>query len=327
MNGFAATLMGLVLVAGLSACSSDDDDEMMGGGDPVPSFDQEAVIDLTDADEDAPGADDLKEILERGENIILGSAGNDVKVATAYVESTNLDVFTPGTYEAECTELECTITDPLTNEKVEYDFSDVDPDQLGENFGVVSAVLTKSGITTVEAVGGDKFGSEARLYGSWLNESAFAVLTQSEREVGDGDATATVTVRTAFAGGGNLTGSRPDTDATWNGLMVGTPAGGPQRNDILQGDAELTFTAADNMIDATFSKIHNLDQGEPYRTRTIEFSDVPVDTDGTYSLGDDVNNRINGAFYGTNQAETTGTFAKDRIVGAFGAIKEQPATQ
>jgi len=342
MNGFTATLMGLVVVAGLSACSSDDDDEaMMMDNDEAmmmvtasqsldPAKAIEAINSTSDEGDKAEKPEDgaLETILERGEGIFVVSEGYNFKGTTAYVESTNPNVFTPGTYEG-CNGLGCTITDPSATETAAYDLENFDTKQLKDTFNVVRAFLTKNEITTVEGRDSEEFGSESRLYGSWLEQSAFAVLTQSEQEVQEVGDSATVTVRTAFAGG-NLTGDRPDEDATWKGLMVGTPAEGSQRGNILQGDAELVFDFGGETIDATFSNIYNLNQRALYRKDSVEFLNVRVDENGTYSRKNSLDDRIDGAFYGQGDdefAETAGTFAKRGIVGAFGAKKQPAASQ
>ncbi|MBC6441913.1 MAG: hypothetical protein GDA53_02120 [Rhodobacteraceae bacterium] len=120
---------------------------------------------------------------------------------------------------------------------------------------------------------------------------------------------------------GDLTESRPTADATYTGLMVGTPARGAQRDNLLQGDATLTFTAADNQLDATFSDIKDLDHNTAHSVTEVRFRDVPVSSGGTYAQGAGAN-RIEGAFYGTGHAETAGVFEQQGIVGAYGAKKQ-----
>jgi len=176
-------------------------------------------------------------------------------------------------------------------------------------------ILTRNGITLLENIDGN-FGPNYREYGAWMDHSAFAV------ETGHGlqESGVTVTSRSAQARG-DLTGSRPAANATWRGLMVGTPARGARRDNLLQGDATLTFTADDNQIDATFSDIVDLDRNAPHSVEEVRFRNVPVAADGTYAQGSG-SNRIEGGFYGTNHAETAGIFEQRNIVGAYGAKRE-----
>ena len=126
-----------------------------------------------------------------------------------------------------------------------------------------------------------------------------------------------ITVRGASAIG-DLTNTRPATDATWRGVMVGTPTRGTNRDNILQGNAELTYTFADEEIDARFSNIVNLDREMHHSVTDVRFDDVPVAADGTYEAGDP-GNKIQGGFVGTEHSETGGVFEQQGIVGAFGA--------
>jgi len=168
-----------------------------------------------------------------------------------------------------------------------------------------------------------------------MDESSFAVETGANtRGVGSSGAGAL----------GDLTGSAPAADATWRGLMVGTGAQDgnnllqgneacavfagrscapdlPQRDNLLQGDATLTFTAADNQIDATFSDIKNLDRNTAHSVTEVRFRDVPVRNNGRYRQGAGAD-KIEGAFYGTGHAETAGVFEQQGIVGAYGAKKQ-----
>ncbi len=116
--------------------------------------------------------------------------------------------------------------------------------------------------------------------------------------------------------------------------MVGTPVGGEHRGYILQGDAELVYTMADNEIDAHFTNISDLGRGVAYETEEIHFRDVDVDAaSGRFFQsaadmdGDPITGTtISGDFAGPAHEEVMGTFESDGIVGAFGAIREEPVT-
>ncbi|MBC6436621.1 MAG: hypothetical protein GDA52_00465, partial [Rhodobacteraceae bacterium] len=205
----------------------------------------------------------------------------------------------------------CTYSDPETG-VIDLFYTDADE-------GTFRAVLTKHDITLLEGRDRDG-GPNYRDYGAWMDHSVFAVGTKVQSTVEVGDETVTFTLRGAEAYG-DLTGSRPAADATWRGLMVGTPARGAHRDNLLQGDATLTFTADDNQIDATFSDIVDLDRNAPHSVEEVRFRNVPVADDGTYAQGSG-SNGIEGGFYGTDHAETAGIFEQRGIVGAYGAKRE-----
>ena len=53
-------------------------------------------------------------------------------------------------------------------------------------------------------------------------------------------------------------------------------------------------------------------------TTMVQFVDIPVTFDGTFSAGLS-GNRIQGGFYGPSHGEDAGIFEQSNIVGAFGA--------
>ena len=179
--------------------------------------------------------------------------------------------------------------------------------------GEARSVLTKNGITLIE---GRASGVEA--YGAWLNHSGFAV--QSERSMFEGYH---VTGRYGIAGG-DLTGVAPPPAAAWRGLMVGTPRGGALRDNVLQGDAALTYelSGVGGSLDAAFTNIRNIDRGAAHSTTSVRFDDVPVDRRGAYRAGLS-GNLIQGGFYGPDHAEAAGIFEQAGIVGAFGAKRSE----
>jgi len=181
----------------------------------------------------------------------------------------------------------------------------------------IRAVLTKNGITLLEGRGGNA-GPNYRIYGTWMTHGAFAVETAVE--VTEGDTTVVGRGTSAY---GERTGTRPTASAEWRGVMVGTPRQEGNRDNILQGDARLVYSMAGQNIDATFDNIVNLDRQASHSVTTVQFTDVPVDRDGTYGQGT-TGNRIEGAFYGPNHVETGGVFERNGIIAAYGA-KRQPS--
>lgn len=126
-------------------------------------------------------------------------------------------------------------------------------------------------------------------------------------------------VRWSIAGG-DLTRSRPLGNATWLGLMVGTPEGGPGKGQRLQGDAMLSYDLDSATLDAVFSSIRNIDRLQPHSVSTVSFDNVNVSNGGTFQAGS-LDNQIQGGFYGPGHAEVAGVFEKSNIIGAFGAKK------
>ena len=217
----------------------------------------------------------------------------------------------------------CTVTNETTGQTATIDKFD-----LSDEFGDRRPILTRNGVTTVEAFNEKLAGYEGyidfRSYGSWLYHSAFAVQTvKFAGELEDGFHLMS-NVRSSLVGG-KLTGTRPEGTATWRGVMVGTTHAGPFRGDILQGDAALIFTmAGGGSMNAAFTDIVNLDRREPHSTRAVTFTDVPVTEDGNYRKGGR-GHRIHGALYGPGHAEAAGIFESLNIVGAFGARREANA--
>ena len=174
------------------------------------------------------------------------------------------------------------------------------------------AVLEKSGIAMMKSrsTKSDKDGTyTAESYGSWMSDSGFAV---QEETIATSNATLVVVYGIAA---GDLTGTNPSENATWSGLMVGTPTTGSRRGEVLQGDAALTYTfdASDPEIDVNFTNIKNIERLRDHSVTSVSFTDVDV-AEGKFSA-----TGIEGAFYGTNHSEVAGVFEKSGIVGAFGA--------
>jgi len=73
--------------------------------------------------------------------------------------------------------------------------------------------------------------------------------------------------------------------------MVGTPARGEHRGNILQGDAKLVYYEAPNTgftagcISATFDSIKDLTRNAAYGMERVGFASIPVGLTGTYRSG------------------------------------------
>ena len=214
----------------------------------------------------------------------------------------------------------CSVTNLSTGQVEAFDKF-----ELSDEFGDRRPVLTRNGITMIEAFNDELADQEGyvefRSYGSWLSHSAFAVQTVKVEAELEGGFSLLSDVRSSLAGG-DLTGTRPEGTASWRGVMAGTTHAGPVRGEILQGDAALTFTmAGGGSMNAAFTDIVNIDRKEPHSTRAVTFTDIPVAEDGTYRKGG-IGRRIHGALHGPSHAEAAGIFESLDIVGAFGARRE-----
>ena len=207
---------------------------------------------------------------------------------------------------ASCSGTRCTVTERTTG----YTYS-LTPSDFESANAPSEAVGSKHGITLQWQNDPGNFTA----FGSWMDHSGFAI--QSETDSVDG---ITVVGRYGLAGG-DLTGAVPTGNATWRGLMVGTPATGANRGDRLHGDAMLTYRLTGRSLDASFTGIRNVDRNAAHSTATVSFTGVPVSSRGTYRAGI-TGNRIQGGFYGPGQAETVGVFEQSNIVGAFGAKRQ-----
>lgn len=234
--------------------------------------------------------------------------------ATIYGE-TDLPDLQTFNLASDCSGTICIFTHPETG--LSYSITLADLREIEARTDTGRAVLTKNGITLLEGRGGTA-GRNYRVYGAWMDHGVFSVETKAQTTVELADGTdVNFTVRGASAGG-DLSGSRPSVSATWRGVMVGTPSRGDHRDNILQGDARLTYDSQNQDLDAVFNNIKDLDRKADYTVTVVRFNDVPVAADGSYSAGR-VGNLIQGGFGGPSHEETAGVFEQQGIVGAFGA--------
>ncbi len=117
---------------------------------------------------------------------------------------------------------------------------------------------------------------------------------------------------------GDLSQSRPSTNVTWQGVLVGTPIDGFRKDNMLTGNARLTFDSVQQHIDATFSSIFDITSGTPHTFTNVRYDNIPVKANGAYEAGSS-DNKIQGAIYGSRHTETAGIFEQRNIFGAFGA--------
>ena len=177
-------------------------------------------------------------------------------------------------------------------------------------------------------------------FGAWMDDAGFFVVTGSwlRGPYNRVDGVSTDVPARAVVAVGERTGSHPEMDAVWRGSMVGTAMAGLSKDNLLRGEAELTFDIGDSMLDARFFNIRDYDRfGEEYisvrgvKPNQILFPDIPAAADGSYAKkyrkrrGDNHNGSIRGAFYGVGHGETAGTFKTYGLLGAFGAKRVELA--
>ncbi len=261
---------------------------------------------------------------------VLGNA-DALNVSPLYLETIQP---TPRafTFDPACDGTSCDYTNADDDDAIVATVSLADVRTFGEVAEPLQPILSKNGVTTFLQEGPGRLLPEGdvRAYGAWLEHGAFAVVEITGLMEAGGDVRASGIYGLV---GSDVTGSAPNVDATYQGLMVGTPVGGEHRGYTLQGDAELVYTMADNDIDAHFTNISDLGRGVAYETEEIHFRDVAVDDSGRFFQsvvdmdGDPIpGTTISGDFAGPAHEEVMGTFESDGIVGAFGAIREEQVT-
>ena len=197
---------------------------------------------------------------------------------------------------ARCSGTTCTWTEPRSGFSSTISLRDLESASDASS----RAVLGKNGVTMFESAR-RRDGTDSRWYAGTMDHAGFQLETASETTD-----SVRFSLRGSFAGG-DLTGSAPGFTLTWRGLMAGTATAGAARDNLLQGDAVLTYTAegARGLLDAAFTNIRDLDRGAAHSTAALRFDDVPVASDGTFQAGL-TGNRIQGGLYGPGHAETAG---------------------
>ena len=213
-----------------------------------------------------------------------------------------------------CSGTQCTLREPVTGTTISFGLDDIADAVSGE-----TAVLSTTTGVTVLSGRYVEYGDIYHGWGAWMEHSGFEVESATiSANIAGVDVQATL--RGAVAGG-DLTGSAPTGTATWRGAMVGTPATGNRGGNQLLGDAALTFDLGRSSLGAAFTNIVDLTRRAPHSVSAVRFDNIPVSGSGTFDAGVP-DNRLQGGFYGPNQAEAAGVFEKSNIVGAFGAKRQ-----
>ena len=294
LSCFARASAGALAVLLLAGCGG-------GGGGGSPALDPSGAQDLTDAQ---PPAETTADQGARSAGLV--SRAGSLIYSNIFFETT--DPGRPMSYfRANCFRTTCRFTEPQSGATRTLGLQDLRFVEASS-----TALLTKNGVTAVYASTADREG-----YLALMNHAGFGV-TSARQTIEDTD----FILRWGYAVG-DLTLARPSVSATWRGLMVGTPTGSTLRENVLQGDATLTFTldGAGGALDAAFTNIKDLRRNAAHSTATVRFDDVPVALDGTWAIGL-IGNRIQGGFYGPGHAEAAGVFEQRGIVGAFGGKRQ-----
>ncbi|MCY3824408.1 MAG: hypothetical protein OXG62_11130 [Nitrospinae bacterium] len=231
------------------------------------------------------------------------------------------------TLEADCEGQTCTLTESRTgvSESVSLqDIQNTDTSDIENLRQAAQLILTRNGVAvyggSVSFALGEGSTVSATALGGWMVHNFFLAVwgNYSDPNIPSADFGTGLSL-------GNATGSHPDADATYTGLMLGvaTAAGAIQGYGV-EGDARLDFRMAspgDARMDVSFTNImlRGMDDVLPdIGFADIGWSDLQVGSDGIFESeeGD-----IHGNFYGSNHEEVGGTFNRNGVAGAFGASR------
>ena len=244
---------------------------------------------------------------DRRQDIV--SSADSLIVSTMHIEAMLPDGTHAFRLLSECSGPQCELLDPITGET-----DTTSLDTFGIALGDAETIGSRHGITLM-SVNGNHMGVERTAFGAWMENSYFGLHTDhTSLEEIESNAVYTTAL-------GNLTGRPLTGGATWLGIMVGTPTAGDDVGDRLVGTAALNYDMAAGGLDAAFSGIKNIDRGMAHTTETVIFSNLAIDTDGTFATGQS-GTRIQGGFYGPDHVEAAGIFEQSNIVGAFGAKRQ-----
>jgi len=183
-----------------------------------------------------------------------------------------------------------------------------------------SGVGDKDGVFLVQGQGEGEFlgfPSDSRSYGAWLRHNVFVMYFETIRS---GTLPTGVPVDGLSLGYGasvgNDTGSRPSSNATWRGLMIGGERDSSGNDHVIRGDATLVYDVGRNDLDVLFTNVETLDTH--MSTFDLKWWDLSVDTSGAFHHRD-IWGHVDGRFYGTDHAEVGGVFRRGDTFGAYGA--------
>ena len=137
----------------------------------------------------------------------------------------------------------------------------------------------------------------------------------------------------AAAFGALYEGGRPSAtlgSAFWTGAMIGRDIFDSTR---LIGLSTLEYDFSDDTVDLILSGIRTTSGGSYHGGSSIQWLDLPVNSDGSFYISGHGNDRlssgphptlgyVDGDFYGPNGEEFAGVFERDRVIGAFGGDRQ-----
>ena len=259
---------------------------------------------------------------------IQGSANPSLRLSDISLFTTRDDLGLPGRVNATCSATTCTYTIGGVPIPIRVDDFSLNP---AASFRSVmryrgiplvgrSEAMIRTGASYPGWLDYSRFpftvgGGGAFGYGGWLDHSGFFV-EGLPIPLDDAHGVA-LYYGLSF---GTASNSPPTSgNASWNGVMVATDISGAGRENIIQGDADLSVDFGAATVDLSFSNVWDLNAGTA-RTGTA-WSDMPVTAAGEFS-GTNAQGETAGRFYGPAHEEAGGTFTYDDLAGAYG-LKRQ----
>ena len=236
-----------------------------------------------------------------------------LRVSDISLLTTRDDLSLPARVDATCSATTCSYSFPGISVSVGVDDLSVGSVPLSPVMRYRDIPLAAYGDRTMA------FGESVEVfgYGGWLDYSGFLVAGETATSGVARDVTLYYGLSTGIASNSRPTGG----SARWNGVMVATDVSGAGRENVIQGDAELSVDfGAPATVDLSFSDVRDLTTGTERPGTT--WSDMPVMAAGEFS-GTNARGETAGRFYGPGHEEVGGTFTYDDLAGAYG-LKRQP---
>ena len=162
--------------------------------------------------------------------------------------------------------------------------------------------------------------SEIQLYGGWMESGAFFV-----RWVNNLSSDHVVAFPHSFGYAPYPRNNPQDLSSsglsgTWTGAVVGIRYGSGKEGNVVHGAAEVSIDDFTNAtMDVSFTGLFDLNASESIAD--INWSNLSIVSGEFSSVGSSPYSEIRGQFYGTDHKEVSGTFDRNSIIGAFGAIR------
>ena len=189
-------------------------------------------------------------------------------------------------------------------------------------------VMSHNGVS-IGQVRATTVSAEVQLYGGWMENSAFFVRWISHPDFNAAFPHAFGYTHFLREMGNfyrdnpqDLASSGQRLKATWTGAAVGIRYGSGHEGNVVHGTSLIAITDFTNAtMDVSLASLYDLDAGtglDPIVWRGLTI------TKGGFSSGAaNSGNQVHGRFYGENHTEVVGTFDRDSITGAFGAIRDR----